>query len=111
MAGLLLGALCGVLFGEYCSPLEVLGQVYVGLLQMTVLPYLVLALISKLARLDLQRAKTLGLTALVVLIVLWLIAIVLIILVSGILPPMEGASFFSPDHEAADIAAESASLS
>ena len=34
-----LGVLCGVLIGEYCGPLAVIGQIYVGLLQMTVLPF------------------------------------------------------------------------
>ncbi len=98
--GLLLGVLCGVLFGEYCGALQVVGRGYVGLLQMTVLPYLVISLISKMGRLNADEARRLGLTALAVLLVFWVIAIVLIVLVSAILPPIEGASFFSPNSEA-----------
>ena len=96
---MLLGILCGVLFGEYCKVLQVVGDAYVGLLQMTVLPYLVLSLIAKTGRLDAEEARRLGLTALAVLLVLWLVAVVLIVLVSAILPPIEGASFYSPAHE------------
>ncbi len=99
--GLILGITCGIVFGEYCQPLQKLGDAYVGLLQMTVLPYLVLSLIAKLGRLDVKQARELGLTALAVLICLWAIAILLIVLVSGIFPPMEGASFFSPNFKEA----------
>ena len=56
-AGLLLGILCGLLFGEYCAPLQIIGKAYVGLLQMTVLPYLVFSLTAKMGRLDLNQAK------------------------------------------------------
>jgi Na+/H+-dicarboxylate symporter/ABC-type amino acid transport substrate-binding protein len=98
-AGLLLGVLCGVLFGEYCAVLEVLGQAYVGLLQMTVLPYLVLSLIAKLGRLNAVQAGKLGRTAIVVLLIFWLSGIALVVLASAILPPIQGASFFSPAYE------------
>ena len=97
--GLVLGVLCGVFFGEYCGRLQVIGNAYVGLLQMTVLPYLVLSLISNMGRLNASEARRLGLTAFIVLIVFWAIAILLIMTVSITLPPIEGASFFSPDHE------------
>ena len=86
-AGLLLGILCGLLFGEYCAPLQIIGKAYVGLLQMTVLPYLVFSLTAKMGRLDLNQAKRLGKTAIFVLLVLWLIGIVVVVLVSAILPP------------------------
>ncbi len=97
--GLLLGLLCGVFFGEYCGALQVVGRAYVGLLQMTVLPYLVLSLVSKMGRLNGDEARRLGFTALAVLLVFWVIAIVLIVLVSDVLPPIEGASFFSPGQK------------
>ncbi len=97
--GLLLGVLCGVMFGDYCADLQVVGNAYVGLLQMTVLPYLVLSLISKMGRLNPSEAKRLGIAALAVLLILWLIGIALVVSVSAILPPIEGASFFSPNIE------------
>ncbi|MGI9471015.1 MAG: cation:dicarboxylate symporter family transporter [Rubripirellula sp.] len=104
--GLILGVLCGVFFGEYCGSLQVIGNAYVGLLQMTVLPYLVLSLISKIGRLNANEARRLGLTALVVLFAFWGIAILLIVVVSITLPPIEGATFFSPDHERASVIAQ-----
>ncbi len=100
--GLLLGILCGVLFGEYCAALQIVGQAYVGLLQMTVLPYLTISLIAKTGRLDLHQARKMGLAALVVLLVFWVIGIALVVAVSAILPPIEGASFFSPAELSVD---------
>ncbi|WP_168205198.1 cation:dicarboxylate symporter family transporter [Bythopirellula goksoeyrii] len=94
--GLLLGILCGVFFGEYCEKLDVIGKAYVGLLQMTVLPYLVFSLIAKMGRLDVDRAKKLGVAALTVLLAMGLIGVLLIVLVSCILPAIKGASFYSP---------------
>jgi Na+/H+-dicarboxylate symporter/ABC-type amino acid transport substrate-binding protein len=98
--GLLLGILCGVLFGEYCGALEVVGNAYVGLLQMTVLPYLMISLVAKMGRLDLQHAKKIGFAALVVLLLFWVIGIVLVVAVSEFLPPVQGASFYSPTQPA-----------
>ncbi|MCH5376716.1 MAG: cation:dicarboxylase symporter family transporter, partial [Planctomycetes bacterium] len=98
-AGLLAGILCGLFFGEYCAVLEKAGQAYVGLLQMTVLPYLTISLIAKTGRLDMQQARELGAVALVVLLVLWLIGVALVVAISASLPPVEGASFFSPAME------------
>ena len=99
-SGLLLGIICGLLFGDYCGHLKVLGQAYVGLLQMTVLPYLLLSLVSKLGRLDPAQAKKLGLVTASVLLAFWVLAILLIVIVSLALPQITGASFFSPDHDA-----------
>ena len=100
--GLLLGILCGVLFGEYCGALQVVGNAYVGLLQMTVLPYLTISLIAKMGRLELHQARKMGLTALAVLLVFWAIGVALIVAVSAVLPPIDGATFFSPAEHSVD---------
>lgn len=94
--GLVAGIVCGLLFGEYCAPLQLPGNVYVGLLQMTVLPYLVLSLIAKAGRLDSRQARKIGLVALAFLAVLWLIGIFMVTVVSTALPTVESASFYSP---------------
>lgn len=106
--GLVLGILCGILFGEYCAPLQLPGDIYVGLLQMTVLPYLVLSLIAKSGRLDSQQARQIGIIALAFLALFWLIGIVMVTLVSTALPSFESAAFYSPD--APTIASEDVDL-
>ncbi len=99
--GLLMGILGGVLFGEYCGALEVIGSAYVGLLQMTVLPYLMISLVAKMGRLNLQQAKKIGFATLIVLLFFWVIGVALIVAVSEILPPVQGASFYSPSPPSA----------
>ena len=97
--GLILGLAAGILFGEYCAPLKTLGDAYVGLLQMTVLPYLILSLVSNMARLNAQHARRLGITAVLTSLVLWTVAISLIVVVALMLPPIDGASFYSAGVE------------
>ena len=43
--GVVLGFGCGLFFGEYCRFLGPVGDAYVKLLQMTVLPYITVSLI------------------------------------------------------------------
>ena len=45
---LLVGVAVGLFFGESVAFLEPIGNAYIGLLQMTVLPYIVLSLLSGL---------------------------------------------------------------
>jgi Na+/H+-dicarboxylate symporter len=61
LIGLALGAATGVFFGELAAPLGIIGQVFIGLLQMTVLPYIVVSLSAGLGRLSYAEAKTLAL--------------------------------------------------
>lgn len=94
-AGLILGVACGLFFGEYCNALTAVGLAYVGLLQMTVLPYLILSLVAKIGRLDWQQVRQLGGTALGVLLIFWAVGVILMVLVSYVLPPLPGSSFYS----------------
>lgn len=105
--GLLAGIGVGLLFGEYCQGLQSLGDAYVGLLQMTVLPYLSVSLVAKLGRLNLRQAGQIGRAALLTLPIMWLTGILFVVLVSFVLPPTTGASFFQPPGELAPNTASS----
>ena len=48
ISGLVLGALTGLFFGEEAAGLQVIADVWIGLMQMTVLPYVMVSLISGL---------------------------------------------------------------
>ena len=61
--GLGLGVLVGLFFGERVAFLRVGGDAFIALLQITVMPYVVVALITSLGRLTLVEAKALGLKA------------------------------------------------
>jgi Na+/H+-dicarboxylate symporter len=95
MLGLGLGIATGLFFGEPMGVLEVAGDVFISLLQMTVLPYVMVSLIAGLGRLDYRQAKQLGLWGGGLLVLLWMIAFGMVVAMPLAFPPLESASFFS----------------
>ena len=57
--GVCLGVFTGVFFGDKVSWMTVAGNVFIGLLQMTVLPYIMISLIVNIGRLSLETGKRL----------------------------------------------------
>ena len=90
-----LGILIGVVIGEPAAKLEPLGNAYINLLQMAVLPYFLVALIYGLGRLSFSEAKMLGMNAAGILAVLWLLCLIVITAMTFAFPEIETASFFS----------------
>ncbi|HME62477.1 MAG TPA: cation:dicarboxylase symporter family transporter, partial [Candidatus Binatia bacterium] len=95
LIGLLSGVLVGVFFGEYASVLKVVADGFVKLLQMSVLPYITLSIVTSLGTLSFDQVKTLGLRAGAVVIGLWCFALVFTFLMPLAFPAVETASFFS----------------
>jgi Na+/H+-dicarboxylate symporter/ABC-type amino acid transport substrate-binding protein len=95
LIGVLAGIATGLFFGERTAALQVVADGYVRLLQMTVLPYVTIAIISGLGSLDAGQARLLGKRLSVVLLLLWTVALVAAFLVTLIFPVHESASFFS----------------
>ena len=95
LAGLGLGIASGLFFGEYCASLKVVGRAFVGLLQMSILPYMVVSLIGGIGQLDFRRAGTLALTGGAVLLVSWAIAFVMIFVMPLTFPVRQAGMFFS----------------
>jgi len=93
--GLLTGILCGVFLGEYCSPLRIFGEVFIRLLQMSVLPFIVVSLVAGVGRLSYTEAKLLAVKAGGFLFLFWGIAAATILLMPLAFPPIQTASFFS----------------
>src|SRR5262249_44659819 len=93
--GVLAGIATGVIFGEYAAVLQVVADGYVRLLQMTVLPYVTISIVSGLGALDFAEAKRLGARVGTVLGLLWATALLSVLLVALMFPPHESASFFS----------------
>jgi Na+/H+-dicarboxylate symporter/ABC-type amino acid transport substrate-binding protein len=95
LVGLALGVLVGVFLGERAGVLRIAADGFVKLLQMTVLPYVTISIMSSLGRLSYEQAKALGARAGAVLIGLWLVALVFTFLFPLAFPSIETASFFS----------------
>ena len=95
LIGLILGVACGLFFGELCAPLKVGGDAFIGLLQMTVLPYIVLSLLVNLGRLSLERGRRLIAAGVAVLTFLIGLGMAVVVLTPLALPEWTTASFFS----------------
>lgn len=93
--GLILGIVCGLFFGEYCSFLSLIGDTFVGLLRMTVLPFIATTLLASLGRHSLKATRRLALVGSGVLIVLWAIALTMVALLPTALPTSASGSFYS----------------
>ncbi len=93
--GLLSGIACGLFFGEFCAPLKLIGDAFVGLLRMTVLPYIAVSLIANLGRLTFAETRRLAWIGGVTLTVLWLSALVTVFFLPVAFPDWNSGSFFS----------------
>ena len=95
LVGLAAGVVVGLFLGDRVGPLAVVADGFVKLLQMTVLPYVMVSIMTSLGRIDLAEAKSLGLRAGAVVISLWAIALFFAFLFPLVFPAAETASFFS----------------
>jgi len=55
-----LGVVVGVFFGDYCGFLEIFGDAFIKLLQMTILPYITISMILGIGSLTSEQAKLLA---------------------------------------------------
>jgi Na+/H+-dicarboxylate symporter/ABC-type amino acid transport substrate-binding protein len=95
LIGLVAGLLAGIFFGELISWVDIAGDIYVGLLQMTVLPYVTVSLIERIGGLTGDQARTLMGRAGVVMLVLWSIALGTVVIMPLSLPEWNAGTFFS----------------
>ncbi|MCV9387789.1 cation:dicarboxylate symporter family transporter [Reichenbachiella ulvae] len=93
--GLTLGIFAGVFLGEYAAPLEYVGDAFIGLMQMTVLPYILISLLSNLGKVKLIEQKKLIMAAAVTLVFFLVIGLITISLLPFFFPAWESSSFFS----------------
>lgn len=95
LAGVLLGVGWGIFFGPAGAWIGVIGDIYVGLLQMTVLPYVAASLVANLGRLTLGQGGRLAIVSLLTLGALWLVGFLMLGASSFAFPASHGGSFFS----------------
>ena len=92
---LFLGIATGLFIGEYAENLKFIGDVYVGLMQMTVLPYVVFSLIGNIGRLSVREVGLLATSGLKIFLGLWGIAALTVIVLSQAFPEQIAGQYFS----------------
>lgn len=95
LLALVLGLVAGIVCGDILAPLQDVGKAFILLLQMTVLPYIALSLITGLGRLTYQQVKALAVRVGAVLVLSWVVVFAAMLLMPLAFPVWESASFFS----------------
>ncbi len=100
-----LGLLTGLFFGEIVGFLDIIGDIWIKLLQMTVLPYVMLSLITGLGRLNYDEALLLAKKGGGMLLLLWSVVIIVVFLFPFSFPDWVNSSFYSTaiQHSKADV--------
>ncbi len=92
--GLFAGVATGLFFGELVADLKIVGDIFIKLLQITVLPYIVVSLIAGFGRMDIDQARLLALRGGAVLVLIWAIALLMIFAAAQAFPDLDAAGFF-----------------
>jgi len=92
---LFVGVLVGLFFGEPAGKLEVLGDIYIRLLQMTVIPYILVSLIGGLGRLDMKMARRIASRGGGLILFLWLVTVTSLLFLPLAYPSWTSSTFFS----------------
>ena len=101
--GLVFGIATGIFFGEAAEDLSIVGELYIKLLQMTVLPYILVSMIGGLGRLDVALARSIGLRGGGMIGLLWLATLSMVVLIPLTYPSWETAAFFSSSANTAPV--------
>jgi len=95
LIGMVAGVAVGLFLGEVVSPLKIVADGFVKLLQMMVLPYLIVSIISSLGSLTYSDARRLGLRVGGVMVGIWALALTFALSIPLAFPPTLHATFFS----------------
>jgi Na+/H+-dicarboxylate symporter len=95
VSGLLLGIVTGLFLGEKAVQLQIIADIWIGLMQMTVLPYVMVSLIAGLGQLDAKLASLLAVKGGLLMLLFWAIGLVVVFAMPMALPEFVSASFFS----------------
>ncbi|MCK5846471.1 MAG: cation:dicarboxylase symporter family transporter [Bacteroidales bacterium] len=97
LLGVVLGILLGFFFGEHVSWFSIIGDIFIGLLQMTVLPYIMFSLIVNIGRLSFETGKKLVKYGLIFLLMLLGIGLLWLAVLPLAFPEWGSGSFYSND--------------
>ncbi len=97
LTALALGVAIGLFLGEYVWPLKIVSEVYVKLLQVTVLPYVLGSVISGLGAQSPQDARRLAVRGGIMLVLFWVATFVIVIATSLAYPPERSSAAFVAD--------------
>lgn len=95
LIALMAGLITGITFGESCSIFQPVGDGFIRLLQMAILPYIMVSLIQGIGGLERSEARKLAARGGAMLGLTWMVAVIVVLALPFAFPATESASFFS----------------
>ena len=95
LVAFLLGIVAGFVFGDLVAFLSVIGDAFISLLQMTIIPYVVVSLISSLGSLNYDQVRTMGVKIGILLLIIWGVGLVAMYTIVFSFPEREAGTLFS----------------
>jgi len=96
LSSVVLGMLTGLFFGERCSHLAIIGNAFIAIMQISVLPYILVSLVQSIGSLEPRQARTVAKRGIIMIVALWGIVFFLLSLMPLCFPAWRSATFFSP---------------
>ncbi len=90
-----LGIVNGIFFGEMVAWMGIIGNAFIKLLQMTIIPYIIVSLITSLGKMTYEQAKSLGVQVGKLMLSFWVVGLLAIYTIKFIFPEWQAGSFFS----------------
>ncbi len=94
LIGMGLGLAAGILFGEYCAFLQIIGDAFIKLLQVSILPYIIVSMILGIGGLTSDQAKLMAKKAGILMLLFWGISFLMVLLLPLSFPQCESSAFF-----------------
>jgi Na+/H+-dicarboxylate symporter/ABC-type amino acid transport substrate-binding protein len=107
LIGLSLGILVGLMFGEACAPLKVVGTIFIKLMQMTVTPYIIISLILGIGRLSPATARLVVGRAVAFMAGTWSLGLLLLSVMPLAFPRQVSSSYYSGPGDVKQIGMDS----
>jgi proton glutamate symport protein len=95
LLAMVLGVATGLLFGEKIQAINFVGDAFLRLFQMPVIPYIIVSLVSGLGRLTLSQAQSIFIKGGLVMLGFWAVILTVVMLVPLGFPNWSSASLFS----------------
>ncbi len=93
---LITGVATGLFFGEYCRFFSYIGDGFISLMQMTVLPFIMISIIANLGRTSMTDGKELLFKGLKTLLLLLSFGVIALLILPLSMPAWTASSFFNP---------------
>ncbi len=97
MLAVVFGVAAGLFFGEWCGNLGIVGQAFIAIMQISVLPYIFVSLIQSFGCLEPEEAKLLARRGALMILILWGVVFLLMSAMPLTFPAWQSSSFFSPN--------------